>query len=96
MGETFSGVDYDDGVAAAREFAAAAHEAAPDLTPAQVALAWIVQREGVSTVIPGARNAEQAQANARAGDAPALGEVFERQVADIYDRYFRAAVHPRW
>jgi len=96
VGETFSGVDYEQGVAAAREFAAAAHEAAPDLTPAQVALAWIVQRAGVSTVIPGARNAEQAQANARAGDAPALGEVFERQVADVYDRYFRAAVHPRW
>ncbi|MFT2694249.1 aldo/keto reductase [Clavibacter zhangzhiyongii] len=96
VGETFSGVDYDDGVAAAREFAAAAHEAAPDLTPAQVALAWIVQREGVSSVIPGARNAEQARANAQAGDAPALGEVFERQVADIYDRRFRAVVHPRW
>ncbi|MFT2708333.1 aldo/keto reductase [Clavibacter zhangzhiyongii] len=96
VGETFSGVDYDEGVAAAREFAAAAHEAAPDLTPAQVALAWIVQREGVSSVIPGARNAEQARANAQAGDAPALGEVFERQVADIYDRRFRAAVHPRW
>ena len=96
VGETFSGVDYEQGVAAAREFASAAHEAAPDLTPAQVALAWIVQREGVSTVIPGARNAEQAQANARAGDAPALGEVFERQVVDVYDRYFREAVHPRW
>jgi aryl-alcohol dehydrogenase-like predicted oxidoreductase len=96
VGETFSGVDYEQGVQAAREFAAAAKEAAPDLTPAQAALAWIVQRDGVSTVIPGARNAEQAQANARAGEAPALGDVFERQVSDVYDRYFRQAVHPRW
>ena len=47
-------------------------------------------------MIPGARNPEQARANAAAGSAPALGEDFERAVVDIYDRYFRAAVHPRW
>ncbi|WP_150308103.1 aldo/keto reductase [Planctomonas psychrotolerans] len=96
VGETFSGVDYDKGIAAAQDFARAAEAANPELTPAQAALAWIAQQEGVSTVIPGARNPEQARANAAAGSAPALGADFERQVADIYDRYFRQAVHPRW
>ena len=96
VGETFSGVDFEQGLAAAREFAQAAADANPELTPAQAALAWVAQRDGVSSVIPGARNPEQARANAAAGSAPELGADFERTVGDIYDRYFRAVVHPRW
>src|SRR5690348_15012921 len=41
VGETFSGVDYETGVAAAQEFAALV----PDgLTPAQAALRWVIQQ----------------------------------------------------
>ncbi|MCW2940305.1 MAG: aldo/keto reductase, partial [Actinomycetia bacterium] len=61
VGETFSGVDYDTGVEAAREFSALAPAGA---SPAQTALRWIIQQPGVSTVIPGARTPEQARANA--------------------------------
>ncbi|MCU1569488.1 MAG: aldo/keto reductase [Naasia sp.] len=93
VGETFAGVDFATGISAARAFAALAPEG---LTAAQAALAWIAQLEGVSTVIPGARNAEQARANAAAGSVPDLGEDFRIAVADIYDRHFRAAVHGRW
>ena len=67
VGETFSGVDYATGVRAAGEFTELARAAAPDATPAQVALAWIAAQDGVSSVIPGARNPEQARANAAAG-----------------------------
>jgi len=93
VGETFAGVDFESGVAAAREFAALAPEGA---TPAQAAIAWIAQLQGVSTVIPGARNPEQATANAAAGELPDLGDEFRQGVQDIYDRYFREAVHSRW
>ncbi|HEY0260755.1 MAG TPA: aldo/keto reductase [Lacisediminihabitans sp.] len=98
VGETFSGVDFEQGVLAAQEFAAlaAAEPAAAGLTTAQAALAWVSQLDGVSSVIPGARNVEQARANAAAGSAPLLPEQFTASVRDIYDRYFRAAVHPRW
>jgi aryl-alcohol dehydrogenase-like predicted oxidoreductase len=93
-GETFSGVDFDEGVEAAREFAALA--AGAGLEPAQAALAWVAQLPGVSTVIPGARNAAQATANAAAGSVPDLGPDFTAAVRDLYDRRLRAAVHPNW
>jgi aryl-alcohol dehydrogenase-like predicted oxidoreductase len=98
VGETFSGVDFEQGVLAAREFAelAASEPAARGLTTSQVALAWVAQLDGVSSVIPGARNVEQAVSNAAAGSAPELGAQFTSAVTDIYDRYFRAAVHGRW
>ena len=92
-GETFSGVDFEAGVAAAREFAALVPAS---LTPAQAALGWVAQQHGISTVIPGARSVQQAKANAAAGSAEPLGDAFEAGVRDIYDRYFREAVHPRW
>ncbi|CAO1649907.1 Aldo/keto reductase [Salinibacterium sp. NYA9b] len=98
VGETFSGVDFETGVAAAGEFAAllAAEPAVADFSTPQVALAWVAQQPGVSSVIPGARNVAQAQSNAGAGEVPELSEGFMAGVRDIYDRHFRAAVHPRW
>jgi len=39
---------------------------------------------------------QQAKANAAAGSAEPLGDAFDTGVRDIYDRYFREAVHPRW
>ena len=94
VGETFSGVDYEQGVAAAHEFAELA--GARGLTPAEAALAWLVQLDGLSTVIPGARNAEQARSNAAAGSVAPLGDEFSEAVRELYDRYFRASIHSRW
>jgi len=93
-GETFSGVDFDDGVEAAQEFSALAERAG--LAPAQAALAWVAQLPGVSTVIPGARNPAQAEANAAAGSVAPLGDAFTASVRELYDRRFRAAIHGSW
>ncbi len=93
-GETFSGVDYDEGVRAAREFAALA--ASRDLSPARAALAWVAQLDGVTTVIPGARSAEQARDNAAAGLVAPLGAEFAAAVTDLYDRRLRASIHDQW
>ena len=92
-GETFSGVDFDTGVDAAREFAALAPAGA---TPAQAALRWVIQQPGVSTVIPGARNPEQAEQNAAAAALPPFSDAGLAAVADLYDRRIRAQVHDRW
>ena len=93
VGETFSGVDFDTGVEAAREFAALAPAGA---APAQTALRWILQQPGVTTVIPGARNPEQARQNAAAADLPPLSDATLAAIADLYDRRVRAQVHDRW
>src|SRR5690606_26876730 len=98
VGETFSGVDFETGVAAAQEFGAliAAEPEASAYSTAQVALAWVAQLDGVSSVIPGARSVDQATANAEAGEVPPLSDGFTDGVADLYDRHFRASVHARW
>ncbi|MEV8096998.1 aldo/keto reductase [Kitasatospora sp. NPDC085879] len=93
QGETFSGVDFATGVEAAAEFSALAAEGA---TPAQTALRWIVQQPGVTTVIPGARNPEQARANAAAAALPPLSEATLAAVRELYDRRIRPQVHDRW
>ncbi|BAS12490.1 uncharacterized oxidoreductase YccK [Arthrobacter sp. Hiyo8] len=56
-GETFSGVDFEQGLKAVDEFKKLVPSGA---TTAQAAIAWIAAQDGVSTVIPGARSPEQA------------------------------------
>lgn len=94
VGETFSGVNFERGVDAAHEFAALASK--QGVLPAFAALAWLAQLDGVSTVIPGARNADQARANASAGSAASLPPEFTDGIRDIYDRYFAAELANRW
>jgi aryl-alcohol dehydrogenase-like predicted oxidoreductase len=97
VGETFSGVDYGTGLAAAAEFAALVRRHLPGhVTTAQAALAWVAQQPGVSTVIPGARSAGQARANAEAAALGPLPPELLDGVRDIYDRWIRASVHDRW
>jgi len=63
-----------------------------DATPAQVALAWLLGRPDVATVIVGARSAEQLAANLRAADvrlAPA-----DRERLDELSR--PAVPYPHW
>jgi aryl-alcohol dehydrogenase-like predicted oxidoreductase len=93
VGETFSGVPFEVGVAAAREVAALTPAGA---TTAQLALRWIIDQPGVSTVIPGARNAEQARGNADAALIPALDDWTLDRFRAIYDERIRTHVHDRW
>ncbi|GGS60401.1 aldo/keto reductase [Streptomyces cinerochromogenes] len=93
QGETFSGVDYTTGVEAAAEFAALAPEG---YSPAQLALRWIIEQDGVTTVIPGARNPEQARANAAAAKLPPLPQETFTAVRELYERRIRDQVESRW
>jgi aryl-alcohol dehydrogenase-like predicted oxidoreductase len=96
VGETFSGVDYETGVRAAKEFADLVAQLPFAATPAQAALAWVAQQPGVTTVIPGARSPAQARANAAAAELPPLGQEFMDGVRALYDRELRAEIHDRW
>jgi aryl-alcohol dehydrogenase-like predicted oxidoreductase len=93
VGETFAGVPYEVGLAAVAELRRLLR---PEQSLAQFALRWVIDQPGVSTVIPGARNPEQARANAAAADAPALSQSQLDGVRDVYDRLVREHVHDRW
>jgi aryl-alcohol dehydrogenase-like predicted oxidoreductase len=70
--------------------------APPGMTPAQLALRWVIQQPGVTCVIPGARTVEQVASNAAAAAAPPLSAETLGAIQDLYDRRIRADVHARW
>jgi aryl-alcohol dehydrogenase-like predicted oxidoreductase len=94
VGETFSGVPYEVGVAAARSFSEIA--AGLGIEPAALALRWVIDQPGVSVVIPGASSAAQAEANARAASVDPLAEDTLAAIQRIYDERIREHVHSRW
>ncbi len=93
VGETFSGVDYEAGLAAVEELRPLVP---PGATMAQLALRWVLMHPGVTTTIPGARDAAQAESNAAAAELPPLSDEAMARVREVYDRRLRASVHPRW
>ena len=92
VGETFAGVPFDVGLRAVEEL----KDVAGDRPLAEVALRWVIDTPGVTTVIPGARNAEQARRNAAVGSSTPLTADQRDAVAAVYDRHVRALVHERW
>ncbi|MBR8743817.1 aldo/keto reductase [Nocardiopsis sp. MG754419] len=93
QGETFSGVDYAAGLEAVERLRPLVPEGA---TMAGFALRWILDQDGVSTVIPGARNADQARGNAAAAHLPPLDAATHDRVREVYDALLRPHVHHRW
>ncbi len=92
-GETFSGIDYETGLAAVEELKAIFPNHS-NLAPA--ALRWILQFAAVSTVIPGASNPEQATANLEALKVPALHAEELTAINKIYEKYVKPQVHHLW
>jgi len=97
-GETFSGVDYNTALAAVDELKAIIPKGMtpPGMTLGQFALRWILMFDAVTCAIPGAKNPEQAVANARAADMPAIDPATMQRVKAIYDRTIRPLVHQYW
>jgi len=93
VGETFSGVPFDVGLEAVGRLAGIVPAGC---AMAQFALRWIIEAPGVSVVIPGARNAEQARSNAASADLPVLTAEQLAAVREIYDELIRPHVHDRW
>lgn len=93
VGETFAGVPFETGLQAVEEIRALVPA---DATMAAFALRWILMADAVSVVIPGARNGEQAQANAKAASLPAIPEDVMEATREIYYRLVAPHVHQRW
>jgi aryl-alcohol dehydrogenase-like predicted oxidoreductase len=92
-GETFSGVPYDMALEVVEDI----RKLVPaNATMAEFALRWILMEDAVSTVIPGARNAAQAQANSRASALPALPAETMDALREIYRTRIAQYVHHSW
>jgi aryl-alcohol dehydrogenase-like predicted oxidoreductase len=93
VGETFSGVDYPTALNAVDKL----RPLVPNGLPmAALALRWILMHDAVTVAIPGAKNAEQAVANAAAGDLSPLSSEQMAAIRKIYDTDIRPLVHQRW
>lgn len=93
VGETFAGVPFEVGLQAVEEVRQLVPAGA---SMAAFALRWILMSEAVTVVIPGARNAEQAKANAGAADLAPLSADVLSAAKEIYGRLIAPHVHQRW
>ena len=92
-GETFSGVDYETGLAAVEELRAILPQG---ITMAQFALRWILMFDAVTCAIPGAKRPSQVEENVAAADVAFLSEETMRRVREIYDLRIRELVQYYW
>jgi len=93
VGETFAGVPLEVGLAAVEELKRLVPAGA---SMAQFALRWILMDDAVTVVIPGARNAAQAKANAEAAALAPLTAETMTAAREIYDRLIAPHVHQKW
>ena len=92
-GETFSGLDYDKGLAAV--------EALRPLVPvgmsmAQFALRWITMHPAVTCAIPGGKRAQQVADNVSAADLAPLSDAQMQAVQTVYEQFAKPWVHQCW
>jgi aryl-alcohol dehydrogenase-like predicted oxidoreductase len=92
-GETFAGVPYDVALKAVEDVRALLPEG---VSMAEFALRWILMDAGVTTVIPGAKTAQQALANAKASDLPPIGAREMAALRQIYEQTIAPHVHQLW
>ena len=92
-GETFSGVDFEQGLAAVEELRALLPEG---VSLARLALRWILMNEGVSCAIPGGRTPAQVDENVSAADLAALPAPLMAALAEVYQRRVAPQVHGLW
>ena len=92
-GETFSGVPFDIALQAVEEL----RPLVPQGTPmAAFALRWILMADAISVVIPGAKSAAQAGANAAADALPPIDATTMAKAREIYQRLIARHVAHLW
>ena len=89
VGETFAGLPFEKGV----ELADALKAFVPaGMSMSELALRWCLDFDAVSTIIPGARNPEQAVANARVTALAPLGAELHATLAEFSAREVTAHI----
>ncbi|HTE52423.1 MAG TPA: aldo/keto reductase [Kofleriaceae bacterium] len=92
-GETFSGVDFDVGLAVVDQLRPLVP---PGFSLAQLALAWILEHDAVTCAIPGAKRPDQVDENLRAAEMPPLAPEARARIDALYRSHIRPLVHQRW
>lgn len=93
VGETFSGVDYETGLAAVEEIKKLVPE---NMTMAQFALRWILMHDAITCTIPGAKRSSQEEDNAKSADFPPLSDEIFEAVQNLYTNEIKPKVHHLW
>lgn len=86
VGETFAGLPYATGVELAEQLKAFCP---PGLSLPQLALRWLLDQPGVSSVITGASRPQQITDNAAASALEALPPELHQQLSDFYHQQVR-------
>jgi aryl-alcohol dehydrogenase-like predicted oxidoreductase len=87
-GETFSGVEFKEGVKLSREIASLL----PDDRMAQWSLRWILDHPEITTVIPGATKIEQVKNNVAASDLAPLSKDIHSKLRELFDKKIRTSI----
>ncbi|HUO56889.1 MAG TPA: aldo/keto reductase [bacterium] len=81
VGETFAGLPFEKGV----ELADKLKPLLPaGMSLAQMANRWCLDFDSVTTIIPGAKNPQQAMENAKVSDFPPLSKELHQRLRDFY------------
>jgi len=92
-GETFAGVPYETGLSAVSRL----KELFPEgISLAHVALKWILLREEVSCIIPGASSPDQVRTNLEATAMSPLSGDQINAIGRIYEEDIKPLVHQLW
>ena len=92
-GETFSGVDYELGLAVVEKLRPLVPRG---LSLGELALRWILDFDAVTAVIPGAKRAEQVEQNIRPSELAPLGSALHDKLRKIYETDVREHVRHYW
>src|SRR6056297_80687 len=93
VGETFSGIPFEEGVEAVNEL----EEKLPDDTNlAHLALRWVLMRDEISCVIPGASSVEHVESNLHASEKSIVPADVMKTINKIYESNIKPLVHQRW
>ena len=92
-GETFSGIDYETGLAAVEELKTQ-FPRLENLAP--MALKWILQHDAVSTIIPGASRPEQVLENLKGSNYFSFSPRQMNEIKAVYEKYIKNQVHQLW
>ncbi|HVR18746.1 MAG TPA: aldo/keto reductase [Polyangiaceae bacterium] len=92
-GETFSGVDYELGLAVVDKMRPLVPAG---LTLGDLALRWILDFDAVTAIIPGAKRPDQVAQNVRPSELAPLGDALHEKLRRLYEENVREHVHHSW
>lgn len=93
VGETFAGIPFERGVDAVERLK---NELPDDTNLVHLALRWVLMRDEVSCVIPGASSVEHVGSNLNASEKSGVSPEIMKTVEEIYESHIKPFVHQRW